>query len=241
MSKRKNILIIGVILLFVGLSFAPATASILNKEKTETINFGILDENGKVSRETISLSSNKVTEVSNLLYELSEKIQNAKSEQNFMDIIDNFIKDKRVSKFPFLTMLLKRTVRSNGILSGSKLRSNIGLGTRQSFIMSFGSTNRLPFITKEQTVDISRPLTFWRYGGSRMLLKSRTVIVERAPFHIETFSGRQLGFMRGFAGFYIERDSLLSDKSYTFFIGRAVAVRGFDFSLLNGLSSLSRR
>ena len=110
MIKRKSILIICVMLLFVGLSFSPATARIIQKE--EKISFGILGENGKIIRETISLSSNRLSEVSNLLYELSEKIQNARSEQDFTNIIDNFIKDRRVSKFPFLVKLLQITVKN---------------------------------------------------------------------------------------------------------------------------------
>ena len=228
MLKRKNIIIISVILLFVGLSFSPATARVTQEEK---ISFGILGENGKITRETISLSSNRLSEVSNLLYELSEKIQMANSEQNFIDIIDNFVKDKRVLKFPFLVRLLQIIVK--GEFSDFGFGNNFG--KRQSFIMSCGSTNRLPFITKEQTIDIVKPLTFWRYGGSRLLLKSRTVIVERAPFHVTTFSGRQFGIMMGFVGFYIERDSFLSDKSYTFFIGRSISVRGFDFSFFDNI------
>ena len=193
MLKRKTIISIVVILLFVGLSFIPTTACVV--------------------KETTLLPNNET----GLLYDLCDRIQTADNEQDFIDIIDNFLKDKRVAKYPFLVKLLKSICDDNNF------------GRRQTFIISYGSTNRLPFFAKEQKTKIIKPLTFWRYGEPKLLLlpKSKTVIVERDSYDVKTISGRQIGFMIGFAGFYIERDSILSDKSYVFFIGRAIAVRGF--------------
>ena len=61
----------------------------------------------------------------------------------------------------------------------------------------------------------------------------RTIIIDFQPFKINMLTGRQIGFMRNFAGIYSHRETTLTQKSHTFFMGKTAAIRGFDLSILN--------
>jgi len=60
MLKRKPLLAVAVILLFLGLSCSPITAKVSLKEDFE---FGLIGEDGKISFETIKLSAERIREV----------------------------------------------------------------------------------------------------------------------------------------------------------------------------------
>jgi hypothetical protein len=99
--------------------------------------------------------------------------------------------------------------------------------------MSWGFTNKInPF--RNNKFELYRPLTLWYYSGkSSLLVNSRTVIISFSPFKIKMLTGRQIGFMRNFAGVYWHRETTLGGKSFTLFLGKSAAVRGFDLSILN--------
>ena len=131
------------------------------------------------------------------------------------NIINNFIKDR--GRHPLLISLL----------------SQLGAFKRRAFIMSWGFANKLILFRKNQ-VKLYHPITAWYYPkSSNSFLNSRTIIVDPYPSSIKTLSGRQFGLMRRFVGIFIYRNSTTAGESYTFFMGHAAKIRGFDLSIFN--------
>jgi hypothetical protein len=85
---------------------------------------------------------------------------------------------------------------------------------------------------KENTVAHLKPgLSMWRYSAASILIKGRTLVLERKPFGIhQKIAGPQLGLMRGFKGIYIDHESKLTANSYIFFMGHAPRIRVFDLT-----------
>ena len=225
MSKMKPLLAVGIILLFVGLSFSPATAKVDLKEKLE---LGVVGEDGKISMQIFKLSMDELKEVDELLAQLREKMQSSTNYGQLLDTIENF--KFEWGRFPFLTLLLvliEKILKLNHNLDQLRpLRKN-------AFIMSWGFGPKFnPF--KQNKVTLFLPIMTWYYiGRGNLLINSRTIIVDPYPFSVKSLTGRQFGCMRNFAGLYIYRHSTLTDKTYTFMLGRAASVRGFDLSPLN--------
>ncbi len=225
MSKIKPLLAVGIILLFVGLSFSPATAKVSLKDKLE---LGVVGEDGKISMQNFKLSMDELKEIDGLLAQLMEKMQSANNYGQLLDTIRSFKFDW--GRFPFLTLLLgliEKVLKLNHNLNQLRpLRKN-------AFIMSWGFGPKFnPF--KQNKITLFLPITTWYYKGrGNLLINSRTLIVDPYPFSIKSLTGRQFGCMRNFAGIYIYRHSTLTDKTYTFMLGRAAVVRGFDFSPFN--------
>ena len=210
MSKTKVLLAMGIILLFVGLSVSPATAKITN---TNVI--------GKFTE--IELEEMRI-----LMPRLMEEMSTATSCAELLTILTTFMKN--CGNHPILELLIK-IVRE--ILDVMNRADGLRPLKTNAFIMSWGFANKInPF--KENKLQLYRPLTAWYYSGkSNLILNSRTIIIDFQPFKINMLTGRQIGFMRNFAGAYFHRESTLTDKSYTFFMGKTAAVRGFDLSILN--------
>jgi len=226
MSKMKPLLAIGIILLFVGLSFSPATAKVIDvKEKLE---LGMIGEDGKISMQTFKLSADELKETDRLLAQLMEKMQSATDYDQLIDTVKSFRTEW--GRFPFLMFLLgliEKILNMNHNLNQLRpLRKN-------ALIMSWGFGPRFnPF--KQNKVTLFLPIMTWYYTGrGNLLINSRTIIVDPYPFSIKSLTGREFGCMRNFGGLYIYRHSTLTDKTYTFMLGRAAAVRGFDLSLFN--------
>ena len=206
MSKTKPLLAVGMILLFIGLAFSPATATTsrlveLNKEELPTISF---------------------------LNDLSLAMSEASNLEQLLEIVNDFRADN--GRHPFLALLLQFIV---GIISLGNKVNGIRPFRKDAFIMSWGFTNKInPF--KDNKFELYRPLTLWRYSGkSNLLLNSRTLIISFSPFNVKMLTGRQIGLMTNFAGIYIHRETTIMKQSITFFMGYANAVRGFDLSTLN--------
>lgn len=225
MSKMKPLLAVGIILLFVGLSFSPATAKVSLKEKLE---LGIVGEDGKISMQTFKLSIDELKEIDGLLAQLMEKMQSATDYGQLLDAVKSF--EFEWGRFPVLTLLLgliEKILKLNHNLNQLRpLRKN-------AFIMSWGFGPKFnPF--KQNKVTLFLPIMTWYYTGrGNLLINSRTLIVDPYPFSIKSLTGRQFGCMRNFAGIYIYRHSTLTDKTYTLMLGRAGGVRGFDLSPFN--------
>ena len=205
MSKTKVLLTMGIILLFVGLSFSPATAK---------------------TNETITKENLEEMEI--LVPELMEQMAKATSCTELLKILTTFMKG--CGNHPiigFIIMVIKEIMKTMNKINGLRpLKTN-------AFIMSWGFANKLnPF--RDNKFQLFRPLTAWYYSGkSKLILNSRTIIIDFAPFNIKSLTGRQVGFMRNFAGIYLHRETTLTDKSYTFFMGKTAAARGFDLSFMN--------
>lgn len=205
MSKTKVLLAMGIILLFVGLSVSPATAKVIKTDLTEKLN-----------------------DMDGIIPELMEKMSQATSLSHLLEILTTFTKGRGNHPIIGLIMMIIREIMDvmNKINGLRPLKTN-------AFIMSWGFSNKInPF--KDNKFQLYRPFTAWCYSGkSNLILNSRTIIIDFQPFKINMLTGRQIGFMRNFAGIYFHRETTLTDKSYTFFMGKTAAVRGFDLSILN--------
>ena len=225
MLKRKPLLAVAVILLFLGLSCSPITAKVSLKEDFE---FGLIGEDGKISFETIKLSAERIREVEGLLVQLMEKMQSADNYDQLINIVNSY--KMEWCRFPFLTLLLALIQRFLKITHNlNQLRPL----RRDAFIMGWGFGQKFnPF--KENKIKLLVPIKLWYYTGRGPLyINSRTLIVDPYPFSIKSLTGRQVGYMRNFVGIYIYRHNTLTDKTYSFMLGRAGSVRGFDLSPFN--------
>jgi len=205
MSKTKILLAMGIILMFVGLSFSPATARITKIDFKE-----------------------ELKDMENTIPVLMEEMSKASSFTELLDVLNTFMQGRTNRPIIGLILMIIREImdimnRINGL---RPLKTN-------AFIMSWGFANKInPF--KDNKFQLYRPLTAWAYSGkSNVLVNSRTIIIDFQPFSIKMLTGRQIGLMRNFAGIYSHRETTLSQKSHTFFMGKTAAVRGFDLSVLN--------
>ena len=210
MKRMKTIIVIGIIALFLGLALAPANATLVDDRSFSTI-----DEKA----------------VSEVLPALLEQIEKAQSYPELVDIVNRFTTD--MGRQPILVFLLELLIEGIGIRNNlNELRPL----RRDAFVISWGFSHKLNPL-RENKLQLYRPATFWYYTGpAKMLVNSRTVIIDLQPFSIKSLTGRQCGLMRNFAGVYIHRQSTLWDKSWTVMAGRAMTVRGFDLSMLNVLN-----
>ena len=205
MSKIKILLAMGIILMFIGLSFSPATAKIIKTDLSE-----------------------KIENMEGVIPALMDEMSKATSCAQLMDILTDFMKGSGNHPIIGLIMMIIKEImgimnRINGL---RPLKTN-------AFVMSWGFASKInPF--KDNKFQLYRPLTGWAYSGkSNLILNSRTIIIDFQPFSIKMLTGRQIGLMRNFAGIYSHRETTLTQKSHTFFMGKTAAVRGFDLSVLN--------
>jgi hypothetical protein len=212
MIKTKGILAIGIILLFIGLAFSPATAQTTIKDRLKDFT-------------SLQLSESEITSMEKFLPTLIEKMQTATSYSELIDIIQNFMKEN--GRHPILTLLLTICMKMiNFNFNFNQLRPV----RKTAFVMSMGYTNKLLSFGKNK-INIAKPMTTWFYTGrSNVVLNSRTIIVDPYPFSIKKLDGRQVGLMTNFIGFYIHFSGSITDKAKTFFFGYASTIRGFDLS-----------
>ena len=206
----KSLLAIGMVLLFIGMAFSPVTASV--SEKT-------------------TLSQTEEQQVSEFVPELLTAIEKAKSLPQLIEIVNQFSNDW--GRNPIITFLLQLLI--DGIGFRNRFNEMRPL-RRDALVISWGFSNKLNPL-RENKFQLYRPLTLWYYSGpAKLLVNSRTVVIDFSPFMVKSLTGRQLGMMRNFAGLYWHRQSTLWDKSWTIMVGRAMTVRGFDLSVFNVLN-----
>ena len=222
MKKTRSIVAIGLIVLFLSVAFSPVSATPL-----EEIEFGMVDGFGGVISQTISASVAEIREADSVLGRIAERIEDAGDYEAIEAVITEVL-DAGTS--PFVGFLLNLIVK--GIDLNKRINKLRPL-KQKAFVFSHGFTRHfLSF--KDNKVGILRPLTFWRYSSrSSVLFNSRTIIVDPSPFDVTILSGYQVGLMCNFAGFYLYRHSQLTGHSYTFFIGHAQRIRGYDLGLLD--------
>lgn len=220
MTKLKGIFAIGVILLFLGVTFSPVTAQTPTEDQVAVSSIDNIKQ--------IRLAEKDFATMEKFLPTLIEKMASATSYSSLIDIIQSFIAEN--GRHPILTVLLSLLIKS--INFNFKLNQLRPL-RRNVFIMSWGFTHKFLSLGKNK-LNIARPLTAWYYSGrSNLVLNSRTIILDPIPFGIKMYTGRQIGLMSDFVGLYIHRSGSIADKAITFFFGYAKVVRGLDLSPMN--------
>jgi hypothetical protein len=221
MIKTKGIIAVGIILLFMGSALYPVTAAIPTQQQKDSTSISTLSSK-------IQFSEKDLVTMDKAIPTLMDKMKTATSVSDLLNILQSFLTEhgKRLGLVLVLTLAIKTIKLQNKIGQLRPLR-------KTAFIMSWGFTNKLLAWGKSK-FNLARPFTLWFYSGrSNMVLNSRTIIVDFMPFGIKMVTGRQIGMMTNFIGFYHFSKNTFGSKARTFFLGYAGTIRAFDLSPFN--------
>jgi len=220
---KKQIFIIGVIVLFAGLAINPATAQVSPEgelqEEAIKVEYALVNPDGSITTERIELTEQELVELQTTLSKLMEELESATD----LDDVENIIESALTTegsfglKHPVLAWILNS-------LSSYKLPRS------RAFVVSHGRSFKInPF--KNHKLDTYRPLTLWQYSDKWGFDRpGKTFILRYSPFNTKILHGRQIGMMTHFFGIYAYVSQPPPQKSYTFFIGSARHVGGIDFT-----------
>jgi len=221
---KKIIFIIGVIILFAGLTINPAIAQNMSKselqEKTITVEYAMVNLDSSITTEKIVLSEQEFIELQDMLLEFMEKLETADDLDDIEDTIGStfYLEGLFGCDHPILNWILN-------YLSLYKLPRS------RAYVISHGWGFKMnPF--KNHQLNMYRPLTIWQYSdrwGTN--IPGKTFILKPSPFNTEILHGRQIGMMTHFFGLYIFVSQPFPQKCWTFFMGSARRIGGFDFAL----------
>ena len=220
---KKQIFMIGVVILFAGLILNPAIAQEIPQcelqEKTINVEYAMVNLDGSMTTEKIELSEQEFTEFHGILSELMEKLKSADHLDDIEEIIDSTF--YRTGLFSTEHPIL------NWILNALSLYK---LPRSRAYVISQGWGFKInPF--KNHNLNLYRPLTVWQYSDrSGYAIPGKTLILKPSPFNIEVLHGRQIGMMTQFFGLYIFVSQPFPQKCWTFFMGSARHIGGIDFT-----------
>ncbi|MFH1101813.1 MAG: hypothetical protein V1726_07240 [Methanobacteriota archaeon] len=223
MKKITTLCVLGIILLFFGLTLSPVMAETASND---TITVTFVDENGRVLQQSLTLTETELENLNGILANLMEKIQSAPDYTTAVSLIEAQLKGifKNTRMQSMFSSLIKSMFRQKLMYQNNPFNQNV-------MVMSSGFTNKIGSI-RGTHMNMHRYLTFWFYSSnSNLFVNSKTIIVDPYPFNVKTLMGRQIGMMRGFTGLYITQYSSIAEKEYTYFIGHARRATGMDLAL----------
>lgn len=201
MTIRKSIAI-GIIALFIGLSFTPVSSANMTEpeETTIPIEVGMVTDNGRFGTQTLSLTTNEL----NSLIDLMDELKTLKNRDSLLErLLDLFDNKKGLDRIFDMDLI--------NILPGDPIFS-IGQG-RELLTRYHGR------------VQIKKLVSMWNYPSGF----GTTVIwgdgLTSAPTQV--LLQRQIGIMIGFVGLYIYIPPLLENMpSRTCFVGSSMFAWG---------------
>ena len=219
---KKKIIAIGIILLFIGVAFSPVNAKEIRttEVKDEKIELVLtdVDAEGNLISKVFKLTEIEFDSLQEILTKIVDEFKIF--DGSIIDVILRWLEDK----LPYLyeiVMIIVKAIR--------ELKNNIldGLGNLAKYtVISIGSGYKFnPFKKSSMTIR-QRAFTRWHYSGTGTV-KGKTHINYPMMLKGRTISGRQIGYMKNFTGFYIYNAKNLPQQSFTFFIGRAELAMGF--------------
>jgi hypothetical protein len=215
---KKKLMAMAVVLLFIVIQFSVVEAEEENQETTSdglsVVEVGYLNLDGSVVTENLLLSESDISNLQAAISSLIERIQKAESFESVLAILSA----EPDPNIPFLGTIIK--------LLTSKLTLNRG------FVISAGSGYEWNFLKKSQ-FKIRKSLAFWHYSSSGKGFGGMTLFIKPFRFKIKLLRGNQIGLMSRFLGLYIYISRNLPEKSYTFFIGTAKRINGWQLPNLN--------
>jgi hypothetical protein len=221
---KKQILMIGVLILFAGLAINPAISKNIPEseiqEQTINVEYAMINSDGALTTEKIELSEQEFVELQYIISELMEKLESADDLYDISDIIDSIFYERGLFGFehPILNWILN-------FLSLYKLPRS------RAYVISQGWGFKInPF--KNHNLNLYRPLTIWQYSEKWGYdIPGITFILRPSPFNTELLHGKQIGMMTHFFGLYIFVSQPVPQKSWTFFMGSVRHIFGIDFAL----------
>jgi hypothetical protein len=219
---RKS-LALTIIALFSIINIMPAIADQTvdtQNDSNITIEYSTIDLDGLNYVERIRISQNDLNNIKNGLSTLFEDLKMQETPEDTENVLNSYINN---NQYPILSRILSNLFKFD-FMGKRKLVVSQGIGP-----------NYNPF--KDSKAAVVKPFTTWLYTDSNNLLPipSSTGILSFSPFKIKTFIGPQFGFMLRFRGIYINIGQASNIQSYTFFIGTARHIGGFEFKLTSSI------
>jgi hypothetical protein len=214
---RKS-LALTIVALFSIIYIMPAIAEepISSEIKSDIIiEYSIVDLDGSNYIEKITISQNELENIKNKLSNLFEDLQLQKNTEDTVDVLESFLNN---NDYPILSRILSNLFRFD-FMGKRKLVVSQGIGPNFNPI-------------KDSKTAVVKPFTTWLYRDSDNILPipSATGVLSFNPFKIKTYMGPQFGFMLRFRGIYINIGQASNMQSYTFFVGTARHIGGFEFT-----------
>jgi hypothetical protein len=213
---KKKILAIGIVALFFAISLSHAEASEVS-QTTENepilLEFGKIASDGTLTTEILSITEKDLAELETAVALFMNRVEAT----NNLD-------------WGVLRDLLEKIFGNDNSLLGSifGIFTKLKLSRNRGFVISSGHGRDYKPL-KKITFKIRRKVGFWHYN-SNGLIDDRTIIVKPLALSLKILRGRQVGIMTGFFGIYLSVSRGFLSNSYTFFMGTARHINGFDFS-----------
>lgn len=210
MKIKRKAMAIWVILLLVVMTFNIVEANDKTDKnqysETSTIEIAFIEEDGSFETETINMTEEEISQLEKYVANFFEKINSNEdwNLQSLFELFKYFLKNNIFSRF------FKR------------IFSSIFNFFKKPYVASIGHGLRLnPF--KKSSMKLTKRFSFWRYSSGTTFVFS--------PWKLDTrfYHGRQIGVIREFRGIYLYFAKSFSEKSTTFFMGRAKIVKGIQF------------
>jgi hypothetical protein len=209
--KMKKIIAICLLLLLMAVpnTFAEASSSsdIAQNNRDNSIILTTIQEDGTSTTEEIISSEEEIVTLKNTLSTLIQRASFAKNWQRLQDIISNLIN----SNNPILSKMFKPLIKFRPLLN-------------RALVISLG--HNFKFNPFKNNLKIRKKLGFWHYSSGK-IIKDRTIIFKPLALKLKVLSGAQIGFMARFVGIYIFIPRKIPEKSFTFFMGTARRIKGF--------------
>ena len=214
---------LAIIALFSIIYIMPAIADQTLDTQKDTdiiIEYSTIDLDGLNYVERIKISQNDLDNIKNELSTLFEDLKIQETPEDTENVLNSYINN---NEYPILSRILSNLFKFD-FMGKRKLVVSQGIGP-----------NFNPL--KDGKTAVVKPFTAWLYTDSNNVLSipSSTGVLSFSPFKIKTFIGPQFGIMLRFRGIYINIGQASSMQSYTFFIGTARHIGGFEFTLTSSI------
>lgn len=218
--KSVSILIITLLSIIYMMPTMANESIIENKNDRIIIEYATVDFQGSTYLKQISISENEFIEIQNKLSILLDELKLQKNNEETLKLLKSYL---NVDKYPILSGIFSNLFKFDFI------------GKRKLVVSQGMGPNLNPF--KDSKTAIVKPFTTWLYSDSNNILPlpSATGVLSINPFKIQSYMGSQFGFMLRFRGIYINIGQTSSMQSYTFFIGSARHIIGFELTPLSSI------
>jgi hypothetical protein len=216
MKIKRKLSAIGIVVLFFAISLIHVEASEISQtpvNKPFLIEFGSINSDERLTTKQLYITEEELIELENAVALFMKKIESTG------DFDWSFLRD-----------LLEKIFGDNNSLIGSifGIYSSLKISRNRGFVISSGHGIDFGNL-KKISIKIRKKIGFWYYN-SKGFIDDRTIIVKPLALSLKILTGRQFGIMTGFFGIYLSVSRGFLSNKYTFFMGTAKHIIGFDYS-----------
>lgn len=215
MKIKRKLIVIWIILVLLSTSMitvqAGETDDSTGKENSIFAEITFLNSDGTFSQEKLKITESELNDFKEAILELIDEIGTIEDMDSILQIIKRFsnsdsILFNKVFEDSILFKLLKK--RPLVISSGHGI--------------DYSPLKRISFKLRKR-------ICTWHYN-SNTVGEDRTLIIQPSKLRFKNIEGPQLGIMSRFTGVYLSTSKGFMKQSYTFFIGKACHVSGFQLA-----------